>query len=186
MMHPADPRWNHPPPLFGNAIDLLGVARAEGFQFDNHPTPGAMVVFGSAYGVFGHIGTVRAVQGDRYEVVEQNFLDFNSNIEPHWQTFDLRSVAWPDAAVVGSSWRHRSADGGPPSQGRGDGATRTADYRSTAWCQLRLLRRTAHKADGWRLQVRAVPTWAGQGSHRGRLESLRSAGRGLARSRPRA
>jgi surface antigen len=101
MMHPADPRWNHPPALFGNAIDLVGVARAEGFQLDNHPTPGAMVVFGSAYGVFGHIATVRAVQGDRYEVVEQNFLDFNPQLEPHWATFDLRSVAWPDSAVVG-------------------------------------------------------------------------------------
>jgi hypothetical protein len=59
MMHPADPRWNHPPALFGNAIDLVGVAQAEGFQLDNDPTPGAMVVYGSAYGVFGHIGTVR-------------------------------------------------------------------------------------------------------------------------------
>jgi CHAP domain/Transglycosylase SLT domain len=101
MMHPADPRWNHPPPLFGNAIDLFDVARAEGFQLDNHPTPGAMVMFGGAYGVFGHIATVRAVQGDRYEVVEQNFLDFNPQLETHWATFDLRSVAWPDAAVVG-------------------------------------------------------------------------------------
>jgi hypothetical protein len=101
MMHPADPRWNHPPPLFGNAIDLFGVARAEGFPLDSHPTPGAMVVYGSAYGAFGHIATVRAVQGDRYEVVEQNFLGFNSQLEPHWATFDLRSVAWPDPAVVG-------------------------------------------------------------------------------------
>jgi hypothetical protein len=96
MMHPADPRWNHPLPLFGNAIDLFGVAQAEGFQLDNHPTPGAMVVYGGAYGVFGHIGTVRAVQGDRYEVAEQNFLDFNPNLESH-----LRSIAWPDPAVVG-------------------------------------------------------------------------------------
>ena len=60
-----------------------------------------MVVYGSACGVFGHIATVRAVDGDRYEVVEQNFLDFNPNVEPHWQTFDLRSVAWPDPTVVG-------------------------------------------------------------------------------------
>jgi hypothetical protein len=101
MMHPGDPRWNHPPALFGNAIDLVGVARAEGFQLDAHPTPGAMVVYGRTYGVFGHIATVRAVQGDRYEVVEQNFLDFNAQLEPHWATFDLRSVAWPDPAVVG-------------------------------------------------------------------------------------
>ena len=101
LMHPGDPRWNHPPPLFGNAIDLYGVAVAEGFQVDNHPTPGAMVVYGSAYGVFGHIATVRALQSDRYEVVEQNFLDFNAQLEPHWATFDLRSIASPDPAVVG-------------------------------------------------------------------------------------
>jgi hypothetical protein len=48
-----------------------------------------------------HIATVRAVQGDRYEVVEQNFLDFDPALEPHWASFDLRSVAWPDSAVVG-------------------------------------------------------------------------------------
>jgi surface antigen len=78
-----------------------GVAGAEGFQLNDHPTADAIVVFGSAYGVFGHIATVRAVQDDRYEVVEQNFLDFDPQLEPHWATFDLRSVAWPDAAVVG-------------------------------------------------------------------------------------
>jgi len=65
------------------------------------PVVGALVVYGSSYGLFGHIATVRAVQGDRYEVIEQNYLDFSPTIEPNWQTFDLRSVAWPDPAVVG-------------------------------------------------------------------------------------
>jgi len=37
------------------------------------------------------------------------FLDFNPNLEGHWGTFDLRSVAWPDPAVVGV---HRHAGGG--------------------------------------------------------------------------
>jgi CHAP domain len=101
LMHLGDPRWNHPPPLIGNAIDLYGVAAAEGFQVSRQPVAGAMVVYGSSYGLFGHIATVRAVQADRYEVVEQNFLDFSPAIEPHWATFDLRSVAWPDPAVVG-------------------------------------------------------------------------------------
>jgi hypothetical protein len=101
LMHSGDPRWNHPPPLAGNAIDLLGVAEAEGFQVSSQPVPGAMVVYGSTYGLFGHIATVRAVQADRYEVVEQNFLDFSPNLELHWQTFDLRSIAWPDPAVLG-------------------------------------------------------------------------------------
>ena len=30
LMHVGDPRWNHPPPLVGNAIDLYGVVRAQG------------------------------------------------------------------------------------------------------------------------------------------------------------
>jgi hypothetical protein len=101
LMHPGDPRWNQPRPLSGNAIDLYDAAVAQGFEVSSQPVAGAMVVYGSTYGVFGHIGTVRAVQGDRYEVVEQNFLDFDPALEPHWQTFDLRSIAWPDPAVLG-------------------------------------------------------------------------------------
>jgi hypothetical protein len=101
LMHVGDPRWNHLPPLMGNAIDLHGVAAAEGFQVSRQPVVGAMVVYGSSYGMFGHIATVRAVESDRYEVVEHNFLDFSPTIEPHWATFDLRSVAWPDPGAVG-------------------------------------------------------------------------------------
>jgi hypothetical protein len=40
LMHTGDPRWNHPPPLFGNAIDLLAVARAQGFAVSSQPAPG--------------------------------------------------------------------------------------------------------------------------------------------------
>ncbi len=101
LVHAGDPRWNHPRPLSGNAIDLYAAAVAQGFQVSSQPAPGAMVVFGGSYGVFGHIATVRAVQGDRYEVVEQNFLDYSADLQPHWQTFDLRSIAWPDPAVLG-------------------------------------------------------------------------------------
>jgi len=48
-------------------------------------------------------------EGDRYEVVEQNFSDFNPNLEPHWQTFDLAvdRVAGPGGGGV-----CRSAGGG--------------------------------------------------------------------------
>jgi hypothetical protein len=101
LMHVGDARWNHPPPLFGNAIDIFGFAQAHGFAVSGQPAPGEMVVYGSSYGPFGHIGTVVAVEPGRYEVVEQNFLGFNPNLEPHWATFDLRSVAWPDRSVVG-------------------------------------------------------------------------------------
>src|SRR3989440_4479072 len=62
LMHVGDPRWNHPPPLFGNAIDLFGLAAAQGFVVSRQPVVGAVVVYGSAYGPFGHIATVGAVQ----------------------------------------------------------------------------------------------------------------------------
>ncbi len=101
LMHAGDPRWNHPGPLVGNAIDLYRVAVAQGFQVSRQPVAGSMVVYGPSYGIFGHIATVRAVDANRYEVIEQNFLDFNPSLERHWQTFDLRSVEWPDPAVIG-------------------------------------------------------------------------------------
>jgi acetyl esterase/lipase len=47
QMHTGDPRWNHPPALFGNAIDLFGVARAQGFADSSQPAPGEMVVYGT-------------------------------------------------------------------------------------------------------------------------------------------
>jgi surface antigen len=101
VAHTGDPRWNHPPPLAGNAIDLYSVAVAEHFRVSGQPAAGSMAVYGGSYGLFGHIATVVAVQQDRYEVIEQNFLDFNPSLEPNWQTFDLRSIAWPDPAVTG-------------------------------------------------------------------------------------
>jgi hypothetical protein len=101
LMHAGDPRWNHPAPLYGDAVGLYGVAVREGFQVGQEPVVGSMVVYGSDYGLFGHVATVLAVEPDRYEVIEQNLLDFNRNVEAHWQTFDLRSIAWPDAAVTG-------------------------------------------------------------------------------------
>jgi hypothetical protein len=39
---------------------------------------------------------------DRAAIQDPAERDFNSNMEPHWQTFDLRSIAWPDPAVIGS------------------------------------------------------------------------------------
>lgn len=83
-----------------NAIDLFGIARTQGFQVSGQPASGEMVVCGGSFGVFRHIATVVAVGPGRYEVIEQNFRDFNPNLEPQWETFDLRSVAWPDAGFV--------------------------------------------------------------------------------------
>lgn len=96
-------RWSPPPLLPGNAIDMYGDALLQHFQTRprGQPVVGSMVVFGSAYGTFGHVATVVAVQGDRFEVIEQNVLAHNANLEYHWGQFDLRSVASSDASVVG-------------------------------------------------------------------------------------
>src|SRR5262249_49497871 len=77
-----------PAALFGNAIDLFRVARAQGFQVSGQPAPGEMVVYGRSYEVFGHVATVVAVEPGRYEVIEQNFLDFN----PTWSCTGRRST----------------------------------------------------------------------------------------------
>ena len=68
-----------------------------------------MVVYGSSSGVFGDVAMVVAVQSARHEVIEQNFADFDPNLEPHWRTVDLRSVAWPDSAVAGFVVASRTA-----------------------------------------------------------------------------
>jgi hypothetical protein len=47
-----------------------------------------MVVYGSSYGAFGHIATVVAVEPGRYEVVEQNSLDFDRT----WSRTGRRSM----------------------------------------------------------------------------------------------
>ena len=117
LMHTGDPRWNHPPPLFGNAIDIFGVAQAHGFQVSGQPAPGEMVVYGSSYGVFGHIGSVVAVEPGRYEVIEQNFMDFN----PTWRRTGRRSTC--ARSIPRSGWRARSATPGPWSTGSTSCAT---------------------------------------------------------------
>ena len=87
--------------FYREGLDYILELNAQGFPVSRQPVAGAMVVYGGSYGPFGHIATVRAVEADRYEVIEQNFLDFSPTIQPHWQTFVLRSIAWPDPAVVG-------------------------------------------------------------------------------------
>jgi len=107
-MHLVDPRWNHLAPLFGNAIDLFGVARAEGFQLDSHPTPGAMVVFAAPTASSAISPPCAPCRGDRYEVVEQDFIDLNptrshigrASIFGRWRGWIRR---W-----WGSSWRRPS------------------------------------------------------------------------------
>lgn len=101
--HLSDPQFASPPPINGNAADMFPDAQRKGFQLADQPAPGEIVVWkaGSFYGPYGHVGTVTAVQGDRYEVTEQNLLNDTSDVSAHWGTWDVRSVAWPDSNVEG-------------------------------------------------------------------------------------
>jgi len=101
LMHPGDPRWNRPrAPVRQRHRPVRGGGR--------RGLPGQRAAHAGRDGrvrrLVRHLRPHRhgpAVQGDRYEVIEQNFLDFSPALEPHWQTFDLRSIAWPDPAVLG-------------------------------------------------------------------------------------
>ena len=101
--HLSDPQFASPPPINGNAADMFPDAQRKGFQLAGQPAPGEIVVWkaGSFYGPYGHVGTVTAVQGDRFETVEQNLLNETSDLSAHWGTWDVRSVAWPDSNVEG-------------------------------------------------------------------------------------
>jgi hypothetical protein len=46
LMHTGDARWNRPPALFGNAIDLFGVARTQDLQVSSQPAPAICRVAG--------------------------------------------------------------------------------------------------------------------------------------------
>jgi len=54
-----------------------------------------------------------AVEPGRYEVIEQNFLDFSPNLEPHWQTFDCGRWRGLMRRWWGSWWGRQEDDGDP-------------------------------------------------------------------------
>jgi hypothetical protein len=102
-MHLSDPGWAKVPALQGDAAQLWPIARAAGFATEGQPKVGDIVVYraGSFYGTVGHVATVTATAGDRYLVVEQNFINDQTNLLPQWGTWDVRSIAWPDSQVLG-------------------------------------------------------------------------------------
>lgn len=103
-VHLADPAWPLPPSLgVATAAAMYPAAVREGYSVAAQPLAGSMVVWGAGayYSADGHVGTVIAVEQDRYEVVEQNFLGTTSDLGAHWGSWDLRSIAWPDANVEG-------------------------------------------------------------------------------------
>jgi surface antigen len=84
--HLSDPQLASPPPITGDAADMFPDAQRKGFQLAGQPAPGEIVVWtaGSFYGPYGHVGTVTAVRGDRFEVTEQNFPNDTSDVSAHW------------------------------------------------------------------------------------------------------
>lgn len=105
-MHPGDSRW--PPNLHDAfAYQMLGSAQRLGYQTSppGRPVTGSMVVYASGWGgpgdSAGHIATVIGVQGDRFEVVEQNLVDSSSVLSSGWGTFDVRIDQAGDRGIEG-------------------------------------------------------------------------------------
>ena len=95
VMHAADPRWKSPPPLAAAmAWQEFGTAQQEGFQTTgpDQPVVGSMVVYASGWGGSGagHIATVIAVSGSKFEVVEQNVVEVSDSLVYAWNVFDVR------------------------------------------------------------------------------------------------
>jgi surface antigen len=75
---------------------MLGTAQRLGYQTSppDRPVVGSMVVYAPGWGgpgdTPGHIATVIGVQGDRFEVIEQNLVNSSSVLAGNWGTFDVR------------------------------------------------------------------------------------------------
>lgn len=95
VMHLSDPRWSPPPALAEPmAWQEFGAAQQEGFQTTgpDQPVVGSMVVYASGWGGSGagHIATVIAVSGSKFEVVEQNVVSVSDALVEAWNVFDVR------------------------------------------------------------------------------------------------
>lgn len=95
VMHLGDQGWNPPPPLAEPmAWEEYGAAQQEGFQTTgpDQPVVGSMVVYASGWGGSGpgHIATVIAVSGSKFEVVEQNVVSESDSLVYAWNQFDVR------------------------------------------------------------------------------------------------
>lgn len=106
VMHLADPRWNPPPALDAPmAWEEFGDARQEGFQTTgpDQPVVGSMVVYDSGWegSGAGHIATVIAVSGTKFEVVEQNVVEVTDAVVDAWSVFDVRIDRAGDPGIEG-------------------------------------------------------------------------------------
>jgi hypothetical protein len=78
------------PAGLGNAKDWLANAQDKGLTISNVPIPGAVAVYGSGIGPFGHVAAVDKVNADgTFNVSEMNFAGFN---QIDRRTSDMKNV----------------------------------------------------------------------------------------------
>ena len=103
VLHLSDPSYANPPTFagVGQAADMYAAAQKNGWSTSATPVTGSMVVFNRQVDSAGHIATVLATGSTDFEVVEQNWLNFEPDLTGEWGTFDLALIPWPDPQVTG-------------------------------------------------------------------------------------
>jgi hypothetical protein len=103
VLHLSDPGYADPPTFAGvaQAADMYAAAQTHGWNTATSPVTGSMVVFNRQVDSAGHIATVLATGPQDFEVIEQNWLNFDADQSGEWGTFDLALIPWPDAQVTG-------------------------------------------------------------------------------------
>ena len=103
VLHLSDPSYAHPPTFagVGQAADMYAAAQRSGWSTSATPVTGSMVVFNRQVDSAGHIATVLATGSTDFEVIEQNWLNFDPDLTGQWGTFDLALIPWPDPQITG-------------------------------------------------------------------------------------
>ncbi len=96
----------------GNGVDVARNAGANGLVASEVPLVGDVVSFTIPGSAAGHVALVIATSPSAFEVVEQNWPQDDSYVGAWSQTdWDIRSVAWPNASVVGFAGLPESSGG---------------------------------------------------------------------------
>ena len=103
VLHASDPGYANPPTFAGvaQAADMFAAAQSGHWTTATTPVTGSMVVFNRQVDSAGHIATVVATGPNDFEIVEQNWLNFDADQTGQWGTFDVALVPWPDPQVTG-------------------------------------------------------------------------------------
>ena len=109
VLHLSDPGYAHPPTFagVGQAADMYAAAQKNGWSTSATPVTGSMVVFNRQVDSAGHIATVLATGSTDFEVIEQNWLNFEPDADRG--VGDLRSGVDPLARSPGHRVHGRPA-----------------------------------------------------------------------------